>query len=1072
MAPNDESLVSQIRDRLAGSSQVETLLAEYLTFVPGHGPERMAFCPFHENTHSPSLSVNVDEGLYDCKNPACGASGDLFSLVQRRRSLTFPEAVHELALRVGLDPDGLRDSGPAGRPVVDPAREAAILAAYVPGSLTEADLEALNAGLAAPRPRLAPPPEGRRATKADEPEPIIPDDIPAAYHQRLLASDAQLRWLEDARGLSRETIIRAQLGHDGTRYSIPVRDTGGVLRNIRRYLPNCSDSAIKMKSWRPGFGKARLYPLDRLDPEGPIYLLEGEMDTLLARQHGLNAVTGTTGAGTWRQAWAPPFVGRDVVICYDCDEAGRIGAAAVARELHAIAASVKIVKLPLAEEGADFTDYIVKRGMTKEDFCKLVDETPVYTPTDRDSRQVAAQEPTPLHLSQASEAAYYNAPIRTNVMVSGKTTAPYMVPREVKLSCSMPALKMCQACPVSTAAGTLVHGIEFASNEVLQFINVPESTVVKLVRAKTGVPPKCGYVKQDVLTAMNIEEIHLIPEVERREGEEGEAPYVTRQSYYLGHGLQANRSYVMTGITVPDPKKQLATHLITDAVPSQSNIDAFRLTAHVVQRLRAFQPTLPGRAGLEQHLQLIYDDLECQTRIYQRRDIMLAVDLVFHSLIGFVFQGDRVRRGWTEALIVGDSRTGKSTIVERMVAHYGAGELTTGENTSFAGLVGGLEQIGTSWSLRWGRVPLNDRRLLVIDEAGNLSQEHIGRMSSMRSSGVAEVIKIHTERTLARTRQIWISNPRNNRSLSSYSQGVIAIKELIGAPEDIARFDLPVTAASTDVPLHVVNLSREKSAPQTFTGELCHQLVMWAWSRNVADVVWAPGAEDTVLRIAGEHGEKYRHATEIPIVEPNEQRIKIARLAVATAVRFFSTDPTGREVIVRSEHAEMAAAFLEQLYAKPSLAFDEYAIGMKRRNAVSDEEAVRKVVHHRKGAVQALLEQEYFSQRDFEEIFGYDDRNALREALSVLRDAGFLKRNGNSTYVKTPGAIRWLRDELNRVGPSGDFFGYAGAATNEQALSRYKAPSSADFHARQAAAHQAQTAPVPDDLEPSWDLEP
>jgi hypothetical protein len=401
-----------------------------------------------------------------------------------------------------------------------------------------------------------------------------------------------------------------------------------------------------------------------------------------------------------------------------------------------------------------------------------------------------------------------------------------------------------------------------------------------------------------------------------------------------------------------------------------------------------------------------------------------------HSILRFAFQGELLVRGWCEALVIGDSRTGKSTIVQRLLDYYGAGEFSTGENTTLAGLVGGLHQIGTSWALQWGRIPLNDRRLLAIDEAGNLPTEQIGRMSSMRSSGVAEVIKVHTERTNARTRQVWITNPRSNRSLSSFSQGVLAVKELIGAPEDIARFDIVVSAATGDVPLAVVNSARGAEAPVTYSRDLCHQRVMWAWSRTGEHVVWEGDSTSLVLRLATDQGQRYRYATEIPLVEPNEQRVKLARLSAAVAATFFSSDESGQKLIIKPAHVQFAHDYLEAIYGKASLRFDEYSAMQRRRYELTEAGGIRTILDRNQHAPRTLMEQEAFTQRDLQEILSYNDRDDFRDALTKLRDSGFIRRVGTSFYVKTPAAIKYLRDMLgndavtNMAGSNGNGNGH------------------------------------------------
>jgi hypothetical protein len=957
--PSHESLAHQIRQRI----DYEALFAEFLPSMRGRGAERTALCVFHDNTDTPALSVNVQDGLFHCHNPECGASGDVFQFFMRVRDLTFAEAVAELATRYGIPIERNTERGDSG---------------------------------------------------------VVDEAIVESAHMRLMASGALVEWLGTHRGLSVDTLNRWQLGHDGTRYYIPIRDEV----NIRRYKPGERQSHLKMISWREGYGGARLWPFDSLERAAtnnlPLLLLEGEMDCLLALQMGFNAITVTGGAGTWRSEWNTMVAGRDVWICYDIDGPGRTGALRVAHELARVVHSVKIIALPITEpDNADFTDYIVGHGHSAEDFYNLIARTPNFQAAEAEPVPAEDRAPTTLHLSQASRAEHYNQAIRFGVVVSGKTTAPYLVPKTVRMSCSMPGARMCERCPVAARAGNLTHELTYDSNQILQFTGVPDATVSRLLKTMVGIPSKCTYVDTAVAESMNVEEVQLIPEIERTEEE---APYVTRLAFYLGHGLQANRGYTMTGLTVPDPKKQLATHLIHTAVPAQSNIDAFRLTDEVVAQLAVFQPSRPGVEGLWEHLDTVYEDLERHTRIYQRRDLMLVVDLTFHSVLSFDLQGDRLVRGWCEALVIGDSRTGKTTVVQRLVDYYGAGEFSSGENTTLAGLVGGLHQIGTSWALQWGRIPLNDRRLVVIDEAGNMPLDQIARLSSMRSSGVAEVIKVHTERTRARTRGIWISNPRGGsgggKPLSSYSQGVLAVKELIGAPEDIARFDLVVTAASGDVELSVINAQRQRERPERFTDTLCHQRVMWAWSRSADQVCFTTEAVDHLLQRATEQGYRYRYATEIPLVEPNEQRVKLARLAVAAAAMFFShVEGDATRIQVLPEHVEFAFQFTERLYAKPSLAFREYADAVSARFELRNELEVSSIVRRIPTAARQLMEQEHLTQRDLQEVLGLSGDD-LRNAITKLRSAGFLGRMGTSYYFKTQAAIQWLRREISGNGAS------------------------------------------------------
>ena len=56
-------------------------------------------CPFH-GEKTPSFQVNGDKGVFHCFG--CGVGGDVIKFVELYDKVTFPEAVRQLAARVGL----------------------------------------------------------------------------------------------------------------------------------------------------------------------------------------------------------------------------------------------------------------------------------------------------------------------------------------------------------------------------------------------------------------------------------------------------------------------------------------------------------------------------------------------------------------------------------------------------------------------------------------------------------------------------------------------------------------------------------------------------------------------------------------------------------------------------------------------------------------------------------------------------------------------------------------------------------------------------------------------------------
>jgi putative DNA primase/helicase len=147
------------------------------------------------------------------------------------------------------------------------------------------------------------------------------------------------------------------------RVDIPIYDEKHILRNVRLYRLG-GDPTNKVISFWSGFGAdkvsygrpARIWPAippRDIGDNSPLWMVEGEPDCICARSHGLDAHTATGGAGTWRKDWIQRFKDRDVIICYDADLPGIVGALKVARQIASVAASVWILIWPEAMTGAD-----------------------------------------------------------------------------------------------------------------------------------------------------------------------------------------------------------------------------------------------------------------------------------------------------------------------------------------------------------------------------------------------------------------------------------------------------------------------------------------------------------------------------------------------------------------------------------------------------------------------------------------------------------------------------------------------------------------------------------------------
>lgn len=158
-----------------------------------------------------------------------------------------------------------------------------------------------------------------------------------------------------SRGITDEAIERYGISGTDDKVIIPVQGF-----NKYRTFPT------KRYFYDKGF-KAALFGLQQLGGSKWCVLTEGELDALRLASEGLPAVSGTGGAGTFKDEWVsqlPEFV----FICYDTDEAGKSNA----RKVHWAIPKSRIVELP---EGKDVTEYMATH--TKEDFEELIKQATV-----------------------------------------------------------------------------------------------------------------------------------------------------------------------------------------------------------------------------------------------------------------------------------------------------------------------------------------------------------------------------------------------------------------------------------------------------------------------------------------------------------------------------------------------------------------------------------------------------------------------------------------------------------------------------------------------------------------------
>ncbi|MGH7121365.1 MAG: phage/plasmid primase, P4 family [Acetobacteraceae bacterium] len=118
----------------------------------------------------------------------------------------------------------------------------------------------------------------------------------------------------------------------------------------------------------------RLQELLNSPVSATVFLPEGERDVDALRTLGLVATCNPGGAGKWVTAMSAHLSGRDVVILPDNDDAGERHALDVARKLHGIARTVRILRLPGLSPKGDVSNWIFAGG-TVEELKRMAAET-------------------------------------------------------------------------------------------------------------------------------------------------------------------------------------------------------------------------------------------------------------------------------------------------------------------------------------------------------------------------------------------------------------------------------------------------------------------------------------------------------------------------------------------------------------------------------------------------------------------------------------------------------------------------------------------------------------------------
>ena len=323
-------------DELIARSDIVDVVGSYVA-LQRKGGNLFGLCPFH-NEKTPSFSVSPDKQIYHCFG--CKKGGGVINFIMEIENLTFPEAVRFLAKRANLPvPEEEERSGAdrLRRRVLDLNRDAARwyyeLLCSPEGGAVQAYLDKRQI---------------RRSIAVRFGMGASPD-----RWDSLLTAMTR-------RGYGKEELLAAGLvvnGKNGRLYDkfrnrlmLPVIDTRGDVVGFGSRVIDNSEPKYMNTTETITYSKRRiLYGLNlaKKTKRPNIILCEGNLDVVTLHQAGFdNAVASMGTALTVEQTRLLSRFTKELVLCYDNDNAGQLATQRALELLNNSEFTVKVLKLP------------------------------------------------------------------------------------------------------------------------------------------------------------------------------------------------------------------------------------------------------------------------------------------------------------------------------------------------------------------------------------------------------------------------------------------------------------------------------------------------------------------------------------------------------------------------------------------------------------------------------------------------------------------------------------------------------------------------------------------------------
>ncbi len=339
-------------------TDIQTLIGGYVALKRA-GSNVKGLCPFHSEK-TPSFTVYPADNSFYCFG--CGVGGDAISFVMKMENVDYPDAVQILAKRAGITVIDDNKEKYSNGPRIDKER------------IYKMNVDAakfFNAQL------FKDNPDSRAALDYFTKERAL--SLATVKHFGLgyapNSYDVFSKYML-SRGYTYDELVAGFLAgksERGTYYDafrnrvmFPIIDVSGNVIAFGGRVMDDSKPKYKNSSDTPVFKKLRnLFALNfaRHTCQETIILCEGYMDVIALHSAGFTNAVATLGTAiTSEQARLMSRYTKQVLICYDADEAGQKAAQRALGMLEEVGLDVRVISIPDAK---DPDEYIKKHGRDK-----------------------------------------------------------------------------------------------------------------------------------------------------------------------------------------------------------------------------------------------------------------------------------------------------------------------------------------------------------------------------------------------------------------------------------------------------------------------------------------------------------------------------------------------------------------------------------------------------------------------------------------------------------------------------------------------------------------------------------